>query len=122
ADRDHASTRSWTGASYKPPKYFRPGTNGCDADLASAFGGPRGTEVDSPGGAWAKPEATVVVFERSALVRGERGVPVLRPGLPLAYGRAGRSGGPTPRTMIRPYGRTRNLSSSAPIQIQLSLS
>jgi hypothetical protein len=35
----------------------------------------------------------LVVFERSALVRGERGVPVFRPGLPLAYHYALSAGG-----------------------------
>jgi hypothetical protein len=65
--------------------------------LSAALGAPRlARRVD----AWAKPEAMLVVFERSALVRGERGVPVLRPGPPLAYGASGRSGDPTPLTMI----------------------
>ena len=49
--------------------------------LSVALGAPRlARRVD----AWAKPEAMLVVFERSAL-GGECGVPVFRPGLPLAY-------------------------------------
>jgi hypothetical protein len=45
--------------------------------LSVALGAPRlARRVD----AWAKPEAMLVVFERSALVRRERGVPVFRPG------------------------------------------